>query len=205
MQFLRLFNVALLTLLVMFTSQNACAKIIKWVDEHNVTHYGDKLPPQYAGHNNTELSERGTVIKQNKPVINQVEVQANLDKQEQEKKDKALLASYSSVQEIDAARDRNLQLDLATMQTLAQQQKTVETRGAGYLKISESLTKQKKPLPANLVADMNAYKADLIKVQTQITDRKASMEQTKQRYALEKARFIVLKTNVVTQPNTLTN
>ncbi len=107
----------------------AQAKIIKWIDEKGITHYGDQLPSQYAGHSNSEISQRGIILKQNKPVDSNVE-QINQEKQEQDKKDKALLASYTTVEEIDLARDRNLQLDLATMQNLMQQRQVIEHSGA---------------------------------------------------------------------------
>lgn len=192
MSFVRQFCYVILTLIVTSLLNVAQAKIIKWVDERGVTHYGDSLPTKYTGHSTTELSERATVIKQNKP-ISIVDEQASTKKQEQDKKDKALLASYSSTQEIDAARDRNLQLDLATVQTLNQQKQAAEVRGATYIKTSDTLIKQKKPLPAKLVTDLATYKTDLAKIESKITENKTRMEQTKQRYEAEKAKYISLK------------
>lgn len=194
MSVVRQFCVLMLTLIVMSVINIAHAKIIKWVDERGVTHYGDSLPTQYTGHSTTELSERATVIKQNKP-ISVIEERASSEKQEQDKKDKALLASYSSPQEIDEARDRNLQLYLATMQTLIQQKQVTEARGSAYLKTSDTLTKQKKSLPANLVSDLAIYKTGLAKIDSKITENKNRMEQTKQRYEAEKARYIILKSS----------
>lgn len=170
----------------------AHAKIVKWVDEKGVTHYGDQLPSQYAGHSNSEISRRGIILKQNKPVDTNA-AQLNQEKLEQDKKDKALLASYTTVQEIDLARDRNLQLDLATMQNLTQQRLAIESRGAVTKKTSANFIKQKKVLPVNLTTELTNYKTDLAKIDTQIADRKASMNQTKQHYAEDKARFLVLK------------
>lgn len=170
----------------------AHAKIVKWVDEKGVTHYGDQLPSQYAGHSNSEISRRGIVMKQNKPVDTNAN-QLSQEKQGQDKKDKALLASYTTAEEIDLARDRNLQLDLATMQNLTQQRLAIENRGAVTKKTSESFIKQKKLLPVNLTTELTNYKTNLAKIDAQIADRKASMEQTKQHYAEEKARFLVLK------------
>ncbi len=199
MSFVRQFCYVLLTLMVTSILNVAQAKVIKWVDEKGVTHYSDSLPTKYTGHSTIELSERATVIKHNKP-ISVVDEQAGSEKQEQDKKDKALLGSYSSAQEIDAARDRNLQIDLATVQTLNQQKQVTEIRGAAYIKTSDTLTKQKKPLPANLVTDLATYKADLAKIESKITENKTRMEQTKQRYEAEKARYISLKSS---EPNAI--
>ncbi len=183
-----------LTLIVILMSNVVNAKIIKWVDEKGVTHYSDQLPSQYAGHSSSEISQRGIVLKQNKP-LDISPNQLNQEKQDQDKKDKALLASYTTAEEIDLARDRNLQLDLATVQNLAQQRQVIERRDAVAQKTSGNLIKQKKPLPEILIAELLSYKTDLARVDAQITQRKVSMDQTKQRYAEEKARFIILKSS----------
>lgn len=186
----------LLTLVVIIFSNITSAKIVKWVDEKGVTHYGDQLPTHYVGLSNSEISQRGILLKKNKPINTKAE-QITQEKREQDKKDKALLDSYTTLQEIDLARDRNLQLDLATMQNLTQQKQTIESRGSISKKTNDNLIKQKKPLPANLSTELISYKTELAKVDGQIADRKASMDQTKKRYAAEKARFIVLKPNEV--------
>lgn len=193
----------LLTVIVTLFCNVAHAKIIKWVDEKGVTHYSDQLPSQYAGHSNSEISQRGITLKQNKPADTKAE-QVSQEKQEQDKKDKALLASYTTVQEIDLARDRNLQLDLATMQNLTQQKQVIEKRGAAIKKTSDDLIKLKKPLPANVTTDLASYKADSAKIDAQITQRQASMDQTKQHYAAEKARFIILKSDASSVADTST-
>ncbi len=46
-----------------------------------------------------------------------------------------------------------------------------------------------------MIAELNSYKTGLVNIDVQIAERKASMDKTKQRYATEKARFIVLKTS----------
>ncbi len=192
-----------LTLIVILLCNVAQAKIIKWVDEKGVTHYSDQLPSQYAGHSNSEISQRDVTLKQNKPADTKA-VQFSQEKQEQDKKDKALLASYTTVQEIDLARDRNLQLDLATMQNLTQQKQALEKRGAALRKTSDDLIKLKKPLPVNVATDLASYKADSAKIDAQITERKTSMDQTKQHYATEKARFIILKSDASNVADTST-
>ena len=192
MPFLRIFGYFTLTLIVILFSNVSNAKIVKWVDDKGITHYGDQLPTQYVGQSNSEINKRGIVVKQNKPIDTSAS-QVNQEKIEQEKKDKALLASYTITQEIDLARDRNLQLDLATMQNLTQLRSVIETQGALIKKNSASFIKQNKPLPEHLATELNKYNSDLVNIDIQIANRKASMDQTKQRYAAEKARFIVLK------------
>ena len=98
----------------------AQAGMYKCVDDKGVTHYGDRLSAQCAGHASAELNQRGVVVKRSERALtveemkakefeaerNKVEAQKEA---EQRRKDNALLSSYTSVQDIDAARDRELQ------------------------------------------------------------------------------------------------
>lgn len=98
----------------------AHADIYKWKDAQGVTHYGDTMPPQAAGRATTEMSKRGTVIKQTPAALtpeqrlnNEAEAaKATKEQQsqtEQKRHDSALLNTYTSPAEIDLARDRSLE------------------------------------------------------------------------------------------------
>jgi len=100
-------------------ASGAQAGTYKCVDEKGVTHYGDRLPAQCANAANSELSKRGVVLKQNDRALTAEEKEARLaaaERQKQEaqkeaeqrRRDQALLSSYSSEQEIDLARDREI-------------------------------------------------------------------------------------------------
>jgi hypothetical protein len=167
-------------------------KIVKWVDSSGATHYGDKLPAQEAGRNNSEMNNQGIVVKRNIQAVQSNEVldQQNLEK---ERKDKILLASYTKAEEIDLARDRNLQLDQAAVQALTQQKINVTNRTARNNKTAEGFRARKKPLPAYLSEELKLSKTEYANIDKQLTQRKLSMEATRKRYAEEKARFIALK------------
>jgi peroxiredoxin family protein len=97
------------------------SKIVKWKDANGVTHYGDKMPAQEAGRVNSVLNNQGTVIKTNES-FNAKDNSVETDKRsaEQQRQDKALLASYSSAEEINLAEKRNLKSDEAALLLLNQ-------------------------------------------------------------------------------------
>lgn len=167
-------------------------RIVKWVDSHGVTHYGDKLPAQEAGRNNSEMNTQGMVVKRNvkTDVSTEQEDQAKLAAQ---RKDNILMASYTKAEEIDLARDRNLQMDQASLQALTVQKENVAGRLARNQKSADGFTKRKKPIPPYLSDELKLAKAESLKIDKQIADRKLSMEATRKRFADEKARFIALK------------
>ena len=168
------------------------AKIVKWVDSSGVTHYGDKLPVQEAGRNNVEMNNQGIVVKKN-AVSDKKNNLVDEQKLEQERKEKILLASYTKPEEIDLARDRNLQLDQAALQALTQQKINVNNRSGRNNKTVESFLARQKPIPAYLSDELKLAKTESTQIDKQLAQRKLSMQATRKRYAEEKERFIALK------------
>jgi hypothetical protein len=166
--------------------------IVKWVDSQGVTHYGDKLPAQEAGRNNSEMNTQGVVVKR----IVQTDNKVDLEDQERlaaQRKDNILLASYTKAEEIDLARDRNLQMDQAALQALTVQKENVSGRASRNQKMADGFKNRKKPVPAYLIEEQKLAKLESGRIDKQMTERKLSMETTRKRFADEKARFIELK------------
>ena len=168
------------------------AAIVKWVDSSGATHYGDKLPTQEAGRNNTEMNNQGMVVKRNVHADNKTEAQ-DQEKLAAQRKDNILLASYTKAEEIDLARDRNLQMDQASLQALTVQKENAADRTAQNQKIADGFRLRKKPLPAYLSEELKLSQAEANRIDKQIAGRKLSMEDTRKRFADDKARFIALK------------
>jgi len=168
------------------------SKIVKWKDDKGVTHYGDKIPAQYSNTENSIINKQGITVKRNKPVTFQDEAISQA-KIEQDKKDKALLSAFTNETEIDLARDRNLQLDQVTVDGLQLQKTNSQKRLLENQKYASSFTTKKKPIPADLAADVKNNQQELAKIDQQIADRKASMEVTRQRFEADKKRYIALK------------
>ena len=180
------------SILVLSGAAYAGGKIVKWVDRSGVTHYGDKLPAQEAGRNSSEINNQGIVVKQ---IIIGDKKNEVIDQQklEQERKEKILLASYTNPEEIDLARDRNLQLDQAALQALTQQKINISNRTNRNNKTAESFQTRQKPIPPYLSEELKLSKTESANIDKQLAQRKLSMEATRKHYAEEKARFIALK------------
>lgn len=182
--------------LLSFSATADTNKIVKWVDSNGVTHYGDKLPSQEAGRNNIEMRNNGIVIKQNIRADKKTETidhQIEQEKLAQERADKVLLASYTKPEEIDLACERNLQMDHAALQSLAQNKQNVVSRITHNKKTVQSLQAKLKPLPDSLTEELKESQIELGNINKQIEQRKQNIEAVRKRYAKEKNRFIVLK------------
>lgn len=171
---------------------SADTKILKWVDKQGVTHYGDRPPSFEESKSNVEMNNRGLIMKKNAPVEHKNEAQ-DLQQQQQDRKDKILLASYTNANEIDLARDRSLEMNKAAMTSLTSQKENIAGRIARNTTTAEGFKQRNKPLPANLDKEFKDTLAQSSRVDKQIADRKLEMEQTRKNYADDKARFLMLK------------
>jgi hypothetical protein len=88
--------------------------LYKWVDKDGVTHYGDHVPPEYASQEQHILNSQGYEIKhldaQKSADQAAAEEQKKLDSDQRLLRDKNLLSTYASVQEIERLRDQRLTL-----------------------------------------------------------------------------------------------
>lgn len=170
-------------------------RIKKWVDEKGVTHYGDVLSPEYAGEKTTEMNSQGITVKRKETTSNPKSKQADKAKEqtEQERRDKALLGSFTTAREIDLARDRNLQMDRTNIQSLKLRLTDAEKRLEKTNASMAEFSKNKKPVPADLAEDRKNQQADISKIKEQIVKKQADMDETYARFENDKKRFIELK------------
>lgn len=175
-------------------SYPAHSAIVKWKDEKGITHYGDSVPAQYVNRESSEISKQGITLKRYKPVS--VQDQAiDAAKLAQDKKDKALLNAFTNADEIDLARDRNLQLDIIALENLQLQKKNSFKKLVDNQNYANKFIKKNKPVPADLGDEIKKNQAEVVKKAQQINERKAAMEETRKRFDNDKMRYIAIKNN----------
>ena len=88
--------------------------LYKWVDEQGVTHYGDRIPPEYAGQEQHVMNSQGIEIRrleaQKSPEAMAAEDQKRAEAEQSKNRDRNLLNTYASVQEIERLRDQRVTL-----------------------------------------------------------------------------------------------
>jgi len=88
--------------------------LYKWVDEQGVTHYGDHIPPEYANQEQHVINSQGVEINrleaQKTPEQMAVEEQKKVEADQSQNRDRNLLNTYASVQEIERLRDQRVTL-----------------------------------------------------------------------------------------------
>jgi hypothetical protein len=88
--------------------------LYKWVDDQGVTHYGDRIPPEYASQEQHIINSQGVEIShleaQKSAEQLAAEDQKRVDAEQRQNRDRNLLSTYDSVQEIERLRDQRLDL-----------------------------------------------------------------------------------------------
>ena len=201
-------------LLALMASQPAQAKMYKWVDEKGVTHYGDSIPPQYAPRGSSELSKGGVVIKKTDPALTPEQIktkeetearkteQAKIDL-EKERRDKALLNSFTNEKEIDMARDRNLQQTDVAIQGTQTRLKPAQAKLDSLRRHVESLKKSKRPVPADVMDDVREAENAVAQLNNDIKLKLQEKEAIRVKFEAEKMHYRELKhMSVEPQPTT---
>jgi len=175
------------------------AKMYKWVDDQGVTHYGQTIPPEYAGKDRTELDKTGQTVNKREvltPEERRAKEEADAKKRadaeealESKRRDKALINTYSSPAEIDLARKRNLQQVDARVNGVGAQLKIVSDRLLGLQKEADGYKQAGKKLPKSLQEDLDETQVRLNKLQLDQDKAKADKAAMEARYDADKARY----------------
>ncbi len=96
----------------------------RWVDDQGVVHYGDQIPPQYAGKDREIMNPQGVPVGhvdgQKSPDQLAAEARARAEVIKQKQHDSFLITTYTSVKDIEALRDARLE-QLKAQRTAGQQ------------------------------------------------------------------------------------
>ena len=198
----RLERVALVVFLTL-AAGGADAALYRWVDDKGVVQYSDK-PPDGKGKAGVEMSKRGIVMKkldtpltpEQQKAKDEEEAKQRLEAQQasaQRRADQALLQSFTSVQEIDLKRDREVQALEGVIATLRTQERTAADRLAENRKRLESYAKRNAQPPASLAEEIARGEADVKITRGNIDKRQQDIAATRSQYEGLKKRYLELR------------
>src|SRR5688500_2500478 len=137
--------------------------LYKWVDEKGVTHYGDRIPPQYAKQERRILNDRGvevgTLDAEKTPAQRAEEEARRQVVANARQRDQILLTTYVSVEQIQQLRDQRLgliegQIKIANqyLDTLGGRLRQLHTQAQTYRPYSSDTGAG--PMPDDLAKDL---------------------------------------------------
>lgn len=182
--------------LVLFAalSANAEAKLYKWVDEKGETHYGEVVPPEYANRDKVQFSDKGREVKKKEGAAGATDKKTAVDQAtiDQQRRDKALVNTYSNEKEIDLARDRNLQQVEARISSVQMLQQSAQESLEGYRKEAAGIQKAGRKTPFSLKSDITAAEAKLEKLKVELVAAQEKAATVRANFEADKLRYRVL-------------
>ena len=174
----------------------------KWVDEKGVVHYTDKIPPEAVNKGSTVLDKQARPTKRIDPALTPEQRRQREAEDEQKRiaaraqeeiarRDRALVASYTTEAEIDLARTRALATIDAQLESSHAYVAMLDKRKAELDKRRQALGDT--PVPAALERELEGNRNELAKTTALIEQKQKERAATVGRYDADKARWRELK------------
>lgn len=179
-------------------------KIVCWKDKSGKTvGCGDKVPPEYQDNATKQLNQRGVTVNQSEPALTPDQKKALQAEQErkaadaavaveQKRRDKALLDTFSSVNEIDLKRKRDITLIESNIEAQQTNLKNANDRQADVRSRMDQYKKENKPAPQPLQEEFERSEASKVKIQAQIAQKRKEIVDLNQQYDDMKKRYAEL-------------
>jgi hypothetical protein len=180
-------------------------RVYRWVDENGQIHYGDSIPPEYSDLPKQVLNEHAVTVEhlEGRKTEEQLAAEAKARELEMQKElqlraDKALLATYLSVEEIIMHRDRRVELFQAQSRVTELYLRNLE-RQLDKLKREASRYRPYNDNPGapliseDLVAELNETQATIARHQKNLLEFREDERQMVAQFEGDINRFKALK------------
>jgi len=184
------------------TSTSSGRRVYSWVDEHGQTHYGDQIPPEYASQEHRVIDSRGIEVEhteaQKSPEQIALDDQNRLDAAQRANRDRNLLNTYVSVQEIERLRDQRLNLLTDQIKVTGQFLEILNGK-MNKLKVSSthyrpySVDPNAPPMSDQLAEDLVRLRSDIRTQEENLREKRTEESIMSKQFESDIARFKELK------------
>jgi len=205
---------AVLCALALVAGRPAHAATYKWVDDKGIVHYTDKIPQEALNKGNVVLDRNGVPIKRNDPPLTPEQRKARADEEARQqqlakerelidRRDRALLSTYTMESEIDLARKRALLTIDAQVESSTAYRATLTKRRAELETQKAALGD--KPMPQVLERELANITSELAKQDALLAQKQKEIAVVNARYDADKKRWKELRLATEAQMNGGTN
>ncbi len=179
-------------------------KLYKWVDQQGVIHYGDNVPQEYQGQERHIFNRQGVEIDrvegQKSPEQMAADEQKRLTIEQNSNRDRNLLTTYASVQEIERLRDQRIALLADQIKVTTQ---FLEILNGRLTKFSKSAMQYKpysddpkaQRMPDQLAEDLARVGGDIRTQEQNLRQKRSESATLSVQFASDISRFKELKGN----------
>lgn len=184
-------------------------QLYRWVDKDGVVHYGDRIPPEYAGTARDVINEHGVAVQSDPGLLSEeqraeqarIEARAAAERQAREeaaRRDRMLLATYLSVRDIENVRDQRLELLESQITVTEQYLANLRQRLAGLHREASAYAPHSErenapPMPANLSLEISRTEASIELYEDQVERTRTEQQTLRTSFERDIERFKELK------------
>jgi len=198
--------IALATLaIVLLTGAGEERRTYSWTDDEGVTHYGDKVPPEYRDQKKRILNEQGVTVGviEGKKTPEELALEKRrrameAEKEKRRRADKVLLSTYLSVEELEMHRDRRLELLRAQqkvaelyLRNLRRRMVSLQEEASNYKPYT--MEPDAEMIPPDLAEDLSDTKDRINRQEAQLAEHRREADKLEQKFAQDISRFRALK------------
>ena len=171
----------------------------KCVDDRGKIYYSDKFTPECG--QIEEMNRQGRVVKKHETVKPAVAAKPAEEEQrgrkelaERQRRDRALIATYTSEEEIDLARDRSLAIPLQAIKTAENRLAKANSQLFDLKSEANRLAGQEKAIPPYLLEEIDVKLKEIPELEDEFQEKKSYAESVRAKYEADKLRYRELKT-----------
>lgn len=185
-------------------AQPAAAQIKCWTNNEGVRECGNRVPPEYAQQGHQELSERGMVIDEQEAVKTREELEQEARRAEQlaeeerereelVRRDKVLLATFSTVEDIEIVRDQRLGAIEASIKLARKRTEIIQADLDKRIQAAAQAERAGKTPNEALLQDIESLRRQINNNNDYIEEKLSEQEATRVEYEANIERFRELK------------
>ena len=182
-------------------AQSGQKKVYRWVDKNGQVHYGDSVPAEYADQDRDILNRQGVSVGREEGHITAEEAatkaaadKAARDEQKRRLRDRVLLQTYQSVEELEVLRDNRLELvdsqltiQEQSLANLRAQHAQIKKQAARYAPVNAK--PDAPPLPPELANDLKRAANDIATQEANLQKRRDERENIRLTFESDIKRF----------------
>jgi len=171
----------------------------KCVDDRGKIYYSDKFTPECG--QIEEMNRQGRVVKKHEPVKPAVAPKPTAEEQrvrkelaERQRRDRSLIATYTSEEEIDLARDRSLAIPFQAIKTAEYRLAKANSQLFDLKSQAIRLAGEEKAIPPYLLEEIDAKLKEMPELEAEVLEKKSYAESVRAKYEADKLRYRELMT-----------
>lgn len=190
---------------LLFGAAGLQAQSIKcWTNNEGVRECGNSVPPEFAQQGHEERSRQGMLLDQQDRAktteelaedakLNAQRAEEKRQLQQQAREDKVLLATFSTVADIEKVRDERLKAIESSIRLAEKRTETIQADLNKRIQAAAEAERAGKAPNEDLLKDIESLRRQVNTNNAYIADRQKEQEDTQNKYTADIARFRTLK------------